>query len=345
MSSCRFAYLVAVIAACVSGIEDNSPWIGILGLPAAVECDSLAASIYRKQFSSSASCFTNVYDKWVQAAGARAVGIPYDALDANVTALHELLRSLNGIVFTGGGLDLADTSSPYYRTGKYIFDWVKHTNDQGIYYPLTGHCMGFQYLAILASGDNSSVLLRNSFDSEDLSLALSWTPAANASSWLRRMPGSIKKTFSEEPSTTNLHHDGVTTASFFGSPQLSSFFDIISTNKDRKGKEFISTMEAKKYPILAVQWHPERNQFEWSSELGINHSMEVVIANAWTAFDFVRQARCNQPKDRNWALLRRFSTYTMQVVADGDPLSGITFLLYDGFIQGAEGAQMVSISV
>lgn len=345
MKSCTLAFLVALIASCISGNEDTSPWIGILGLPAAVECDSLAETVYEQSSPSRASCFTNVYDKWVQAAGARAVGIPHDALDANQTALNLLLRSLNGIVFTGGGLDLADTKSPYYQTGKYIFDWVKQTNDQGIYYPLTGHCMGFQYLAILASEDNSSVLLKNAFDSEDLSLPLTWTPTANASRWVRRMPSPVKKTFSEELSTTNLHHDGVTLSSFFGSPQLSSFFDIISTNKDRKGKEFISTMEAKKYPILAVQWHPERNQFEWAIERGINHSMEVVVANAWTAFDFVRQARRNQPKDRNWALLRRFSTYTMKVVADGDPLRGLAFLLYDGFIRGGNATQMKSISV
>jgi gamma-glutamyl hydrolase len=40
---------------------------------------------------------------------------------------------------------------------------------------------------------------------------------------------------------------------------LSSFFHVLSHNKDRKGKVFISTIEGKKHPIYALQWHPEKN--------------------------------------------------------------------------------------
>jgi hypothetical protein len=39
-----------------------------------------------------------------------------------------------------------------------------------------------------------------------------------------------------------------------------------------KGVEFVSTMEAYNYPIYITQWHPEKVQFEWDSEEGINHS-------------------------------------------------------------------------
>ena len=37
-------------------------------------------------------------------------------------------------------------------------------------------------------------------------------------------------------------------------------------NKDRKGKSFVSTMEAKTVPVYATQWHPEKNAFEWGEQ-------------------------------------------------------------------------------
>lgn len=96
---------------------------------------------------------------------------------------------------------------------------------------------------------------------------------------------------------------------------------MISTNKDRKGKEFVSTAEAKAYPIYATQvwgqhlhwrgwrkcstrttacivlatkrinllshhptrkqWHPERPQFEWVVEDSINHDAPTIEAMQW----------------------------------------------------------------
>jgi hypothetical protein len=34
---------------------------------------------------------------------------------------------------------------------------------------------------------------------------------------------------------------------------------------------YISTVEAKEYPILGLQWHPEKNSFEWTKHKNIPH--------------------------------------------------------------------------
>eukprot|EP00882_Tetradesmus_deserticola_P024941 GHRQ01027317.1.p2 GENE.GHRQ01027317.1~~GHRQ01027317.1.p2 ORF type:complete len:119 (-),score=10.89 GHRQ01027317.1:274-630(-) len=34
---------------------------------------------------------------------------------------------------------------------------------------------------------------------------------------------------------------------------------------------YISTIEAKKYPILGLQWHPEKNNYEWTKHKNIPH--------------------------------------------------------------------------
>jgi GMP synthase-like glutamine amidotransferase len=43
------------------------------------------------------------------------------------------------------------------------------------------------------------------------------------------------------------------------------------------GTEFISSFEHKKYPFYGVQFHPEKNAFEWKVE-SIPHSAESILA-------------------------------------------------------------------
>ncbi len=46
---------------------------------------------------------------------------------------------------------------------------------------------------------------------------------------------------------------------------------------------------------FTILYYPQRNQFQWNSKLGINHSAGAIMANAWTAYDFVNEARRNRP--------------------------------------------------
>lgn len=57
---------------------------------------------------------------------------------------------------------------------------------------------------------NADVLSRNAFDSEDVSLALNFTPAAASSRLFGSIPKDVFAILGTEPVTTNLHHDGVT---------------------------------------------------------------------------------------------------------------------------------------
>lgn len=58
----------------------------------------------------------------------------------------------------------------------------------------------------------------------------------------------------------NLHHDGVRPTAFAQSTALTTFFDLIATNRDRVGAEFVSMIAGKQEPIYGAQWHAERNQ-------------------------------------------------------------------------------------
>jgi hypothetical protein len=53
---------------------------------------------------------------------------------------------------------------------------------------------------------------------------------------------------------------------------------MVSTNVDRMGQPFVSTLESKAYPFYGSQWHPEKNGFEWTVNEAIPHSSNAVAA-------------------------------------------------------------------
>lgn len=75
--------------------------------------------------------------------------------------------------------------------------------------------------------------------------------------------------------------DGVDPNTFETNERLSSFFDVLSTNVDRNGRPFVSTIEGKSAPVYGAQWHPERPQFEWrddASHRSIPHTEHALIS-------------------------------------------------------------------
>jgi len=134
-----------------------------------------------------------------------------------------MLSSMNGILFTGGGLSL-DPSTGFYRTaaGACIFKQVQRLNQAGVHLPLLGTCMGFQFLSILAAGGNASVL-QAGFDSESLSIPLDFTPLAAASRLFFQAPARVVDILGAENGTANRHHPGVTPETYSNNKDLPSF--------------------------------------------------------------------------------------------------------------------------
>jgi gamma-glutamyl hydrolase len=90
----------------------------------------------------------------------------------------------------------------------------------------------------------------------------------------------------------------------FTESKLNQFFNILSTNQDQTDPEltFISTIEAKNYPIYGVQWHPEKNQFEFvlnKKHSNTPHQYNAVIISQYMANFFVNESRKNDNRFPN----------------------------------------------
>jgi gamma-glutamyl hydrolase len=74
-------------------------------------------------------------------------------------------------------------------------------------------------------------------------------------------------------------------------PALKKVFRVLSTNQDRKNKTFASSMEGWVYPFFGVQFHPERNQFEWNVDPISCHIPQAIFATQSLVNVYINQAR------------------------------------------------------
>lgn len=72
---------------------------------------------------------------------------------------------------------------------------------------------------------------------------------------------------------------------------LDKEWKVLTVNKDQFGFEFISSVEMKEYPIAGVQFHPEKNAYEWKSTENNPHSYSAVYSARYFYDWLINRAR------------------------------------------------------
>ncbi|KAF7646947.1 hypothetical protein LDENG_00180210 [Lucifuga dentata] len=136
-------------------------------------------------------------------------------------------------------------------------------------------------------------------------------PVLQSSRLFRSFPSDLLQSLAEENITSNFHSWSLSMQNYSRNAKLKRFYKVLSTNTDGK-KEFISTMEAYRYPFYAVQWHPEKTPFEWIDKPGMVHTPSAVRASFFTASFFVSEAmksrhNFSSPLEEERALIYNFT--------------------------------------
>lgn len=236
--------------------------------------------------SGSRQFLASSYVKFLESAGAQVVPIFNNLTTDDYT---EMFNSLNGVLYPGGEVNLHD--SGYFMAAQTFFNLAVAANGKGDFFPLWGTCLGFQALTVLMAGEH----LLTTFDTENVSLALNLTDEALRSSRLfRNLPSELAQALTTKPITFNEHHYGITPDAFRSNSKLHKGFHILSTNTDRVGKPFVSTIEGQELPFYGIQWHTEKNMFDWTRQLAISHDPDAIAVTQYMADYFVGQARLSQ---------------------------------------------------
>ncbi|XP_030633744.1 gamma-glutamyl hydrolase [Chanos chanos] len=242
------------------------------------------------------------YVKYLESAGARVVPI-------RITGSYEdyvkIFNAINGLLLPGGNVDIQ--KSQFSRVSKIFYDLAIKANDASDYFPIWGTCQGFQQLTVLTSNKNLLTLT----DTKAVALPLTFALGAENSRLFKSFPKDLLLSLAQENITSNFHSWSLSVQNYTRNAKLKRFYRILTTNTDGR-KEFISTMEAYRYPFYAVQWHPEKSPFEWIDKPGMIHSLSAIKASFYTASFFVSEAMKSQhrfldQKEEEEALIYNYS--------------------------------------
>ncbi|XP_072306557.1 gamma-glutamyl hydrolase-like [Eucyclogobius newberryi] len=247
------------------------------------------------------------YVKFVESAGARVVPVMINQTEEEYRALF---NSINGLLLPGGGVSL--TSSGYARAAKIFYDLAIEAHHQGDHFPIWGTCLGFEQLAYLTAQEPVLV----STDTSSVSLPLNFTDEARGSRMFKDFPADLMKALETENLTENSHRWSVSVETYNGNKNLKEFYKVLSTNTDGK-IEFISTWEAYNYPIYGVQWHPEKNAYEWTKP-HYAHSSTAAKVTFYFANFFVDEARRNSHSFESEKAARKCLIYRHIPTCTGD---------------------------
>lgn len=198
------------------------------------------------------SYIATAHINWIRSVGMEILPIPFTTTDFDY-----YVKRVNGLYLPSGGA-FALNQLEYYNCCKSFIKCAIRENENGNYFPVWGGCMGMQQMMMVGDNkDNLNLLTR--FDSfNNLMLPLDITKEGLKGKLLSRASQRFLAKLKNTNCTLNNHKMGLSPSDFKRSKMLHRFYRIVSTNKDRKGKEFVSTIESRDYPFYGVQWHPER---------------------------------------------------------------------------------------
>eukprot|EP00767_Chilomastix_cuspidata_P001412 gnl/Chilomastix_cuspidata/1523.p2 GENE.gnl/Chilomastix_cuspidata/1523~~gnl/Chilomastix_cuspidata/1523.p2 ORF type:complete len:320 (+),score=118.04 gnl/Chilomastix_cuspidata/1523:164-1123(+) len=282
----------------------DRPVIGILALTCSD--DEVSEGVCKYKFPAG-------YVKFLESGGSRVVPL---FPNMTVEETDSTLSQLNGVLFTGGGvpIDFSDPD-PWVTAARQIYDWVLDANENGSSaFPLIGICLGHEMLAAAAAGTSDIV---TACPLHDATLPIEFAGPALSTKLFGEgaaTPALFASIVSERPVLFHYHHNGVTPEGF--AAHLDGAYALLGTNVDEDGQAFVSAFEHRAHPIFGVQFHPEKNAWEWTTAETYSHTREAVFATSQFAQSFTYFARKNLnefPEDSGLAerLIYAFTpTYT-----------------------------------
>ncbi|KAI3702772.1 hypothetical protein L6452_28524 [Arctium lappa] len=259
------------------------PIVGILSHPG----DGASG---RLNNAANASYIAASYVKFVESAGARVIPLIYNEPPE---ILQSKLNLVNGVLFTGGWAK----NGLYFDVVEGIFKQVLKKNDAGDHFPLLAICLGFELLTMIVSKNNK---ILEEFSASDQASTIQFMKNIDIEGTVfQRFPADLLAKLSTDCLVMQNHKYGISPQTFQENKNLSDFFKILTTSTDEDNKVYVSTVQSQRYPVTAVQWHPEKNAFEWGLSK-IPHSDEAVQVTQHVANFFVSEARksLNRPPVR-----------------------------------------------
>ncbi|XP_061402619.1 gamma-glutamyl hydrolase [Musca vetustissima] len=265
--------------------ENATPIVGILS-------QEVSQFVLRNYPNSTFSSYIAAsYVKFVEGAGGRVVPI---WIGKPREYYEDILTKINGVLLPGGATYF-NQSNGYADAGRHIYEIAMEINDNGTYFPVWGTCLGYELLVYLSANGTEP---RTYCSSSAQPLPLEFKEDFQQSRMFRNASPEVIDILKNYPVTANFHMYCFTEETF-ATMKLDTLWRVMSLNHDWDGSEFISSIEHKKYPFYGVQFHPEKNLYEFVQNRNITHTTLAIKASQYFADFFVGETRRNRQFFKN----------------------------------------------
>lgn len=277
---------------------NSAPIIGIVTMPSDFP-DRYSPSQY--------SYFGAAYVKYLESAGGKVIPILYDYDDLT---LFSLLNKINGVLIPGGDASLWENEakmegfSQFTKTIMKIINWAIDQNEKGNFFPIWGTCLGYEVM-IMSISMNDKVL--GHFNSSNHHGNLSFLE--RDSRMYKNLDEGIKEYSKIKAPAFLWHHYGKSYDSFINNEILNDNFNILTTTRDFNDNTFVSSIEHKRYPFYATQYHPEVAIFMHGKKVNANHEKEAILLSQHLANFFLDECKKNRNHFNNEEEEKKYLIY------------------------------------
>ncbi|KRX07507.1 hypothetical protein PPERSA_11056 [Pseudocohnilembus persalinus] len=248
---------------------------------------------------------------FIKMAGGDVVAIPYNGSEEQ---LRKLFKGINGILFTGGGLDLGFDSpiensgveyNIFTKNAGFLMDLAEKANDSGDFFPIWGNCQGFELMQIIKAGNDHNIL-QNIKNNENVTRK---TVLEQRSKLYQNMKQELIDYVQEENALFYYHEWAVYPQKFNEYKGVQEYFNVTgySSNQENamEGDVFVASIEAKNYPFYGLQYHPEYTLYD--NNKNVNKSEKSLEFSRFFGEFFMEQARKNNHKfeEKNTEVLEK----------------------------------------
>lgn len=265
--------------------ENNTPIIAVLSQETSGDSSIFPDGNYDSYIAAS-------YIKFVESAGARAIPV---WIGQSEEYYRRVVQYTNGLLLPGGTTNFTDAGG-YGEAATLLYNIAVEYNLNGVYYPVWGTCMGMEVLMFTAVNGTHDVRVVCSLPK--VSLPLDFAENYQNSRLFSQAPPEILEILGTKNTTYN-HHTYCITRDVMAQSGISDEWNILATNKDSLDVEFVSVLEHVEYPIYGVQFHPEKNVFEFSKAEAFPHSADDIKPPQFFANFLVNESRKNGNKFSN----------------------------------------------
>ncbi|CAH0771306.1 unnamed protein product [Bemisia tabaci] len=224
------------------------------------------------------------YVKAIESSGGRVVPVK---IGQSEEYYRRMFNSINGLLIPGGNTFFNGTDN-FFTASRLLVQLAMQANDR-MHFPILAICLGFELLVHLANNEQE---IRKRCDGLiDVNVPLHFTKKSKSSSLFRNAPRRITSTL--RSNVPYNYHIWCIYSEDFKNSQSNVDWKILTTSFDQLRSPFVSTIEHKKFPIVGVQFHPEKHAYEWRENKHYLHTPEAIEAGRYFFNWLVEQSKLN----------------------------------------------------